>query len=321
MEVDENTLLNACTDLLSLKKYEAFPLHLLLEKRTGEWTGAREFCQQIGVAANELTPDLFVSWLPDPKAHAGYVVIIFYDDESMWSMSAHYNRVRLLDSASSKQAMQATEAALSTTSGPTSGQAALGRELSHSASSGQNMTQVVPHVPLYFDLEPFAGRWFSWTEIAACFWPGKGRRATAVNPELAPVRKHGGVYLMAWSQQPPTRVHPRAPEVRYIGETHGFAGRMAGFANSAGFWGERRVGHSAAWRWPEGKSEYLWVAFFVVADELQSHLARGLRKWLEAVALEEYRLEHGRIPEVNVATEVVKFGKAEPTDRAERPTE
>jgi hypothetical protein len=169
------------------------------------------------------------------------------------------------------------------------------------------MTNIVARVPLCFDLEPFGNRWFSWAEIAGCFWPGKGRRANDVNPALAPVRDHGGVYLIAWCQQPPARLHPRAVEVRYIGETHNFANRMGGFGNSAGFWGERRFGHSAAWRWPEGKSDKMWVAFFTVGDDLEPHLATGLRKWLEAVALEEYRLEYGRLPEINVATDVVEF--------------
>jgi hypothetical protein len=113
--------------------------------------------------------------------------------------------------------------------------------------------------------------------------------------------------LVAWSRQPPPRLHPREAAVRYVGETHSFANRMGGFGNSAGFWGERRFGHSAAWRWPEGKSENMWVAFFVVGEQLAPHMAVGLRKWLEAVALEEYRLEHGRLPEINAAAGPVEF--------------
>jgi hypothetical protein len=37
------------------------------------------------------------------------------------------------------------------------------------------------------------------------------------------------------------------------------------------------------------------------------HLATGLRKWLEAVALEEYHREHGRLPEINEAAAPVEF--------------
>jgi hypothetical protein len=51
----------------------------------------------------------------------------------------------------------------------------------------------------------------------------------------------------------------------------------------------------------------MWVAFFVVGEQLAAQLAAGLRKWLEAVALEEHRLEHGRLPEINEAAEPVEF--------------
>jgi hypothetical protein len=168
------------------------------------------------------------------------------------------------------------------------------------------MSNVIANVPLCFDLEPFGGRWFSWAEVADCFWPGKGRRAKDVNPELAPVREKGGVYLVAWSLIPPDRVHPREAAVRYIGETLCFATRMGGFGTSAGSWGERRFGHSAAWRWPEGRSEDLWIAFFIVGEPLAPHLAEGLRKWLKAVALEEYRQAHRRLPEINAVVESVE---------------
>jgi hypothetical protein len=169
------------------------------------------------------------------------------------------------------------------------------------------MGPVVPSVPTRFDTQPFAGRWFSWAVISACFWPGRGGRAAAVNPLLAPVRDLGGVYLLAWSEQPPTTVHPSAPEVRYIGESINFRQRMGGFGNSAGFWGERQFGHSAGWRWPQGQSEHTWVAFFPVGEDLVPHLAAGMRKWLEAVALEEHRRACGDLPQINVAVGEVEF--------------
>ncbi len=112
MQDDEITLFNACTDLVSLKINEAFPLHLLTTMRPGEWVQVREFCQQIGVSTGNLNPGLFAAWLPDPMANAAYVVILFYDDESKWSMAAHYNRGRLFNSASS-QSLQSSEAAIS----------------------------------------------------------------------------------------------------------------------------------------------------------------------------------------------------------------
>ncbi len=95
---------------------------LLGGKRPGEWIGAREFCQQISVAADDLTPELFAAWLPDPKAHDGYVVILFYDDESKWSMAALYHRARLVGGALPEQAAQPTGAAVPVSSGSTSGQ-------------------------------------------------------------------------------------------------------------------------------------------------------------------------------------------------------
>lgn len=99
-EDDEIILCNTCTHLVALKKTEAFPLRLLETKRPGDWTSVREFCLQIGVTAANVTPDLYVAWLPDPKGHAEYAVILFYDDESKWSMAAHYNRARLVGHAS-----------------------------------------------------------------------------------------------------------------------------------------------------------------------------------------------------------------------------
>jgi hypothetical protein len=108
MQDDEIALLNACTDLVSLKKWEAFPRSLLGGKRPGEWVVAQEFCRELGVAVGGLTPDLFAAWLPDPKAHPGYVVILFYDDESKWSTAAQYNRDRLFAGESPTQALPPT---------------------------------------------------------------------------------------------------------------------------------------------------------------------------------------------------------------------
>ncbi len=102
MQDEEMTLVNICTDLVSMKKHEAFPLHLLGSRRVGEWISVRELCLQVGVPAADLKPDLFTTWLPDPLGQDGYVVIFFYDDESKWTTAAHYNRQRLLNSASHK---------------------------------------------------------------------------------------------------------------------------------------------------------------------------------------------------------------------------
>lgn len=116
MQDDEITLCNTCTDLVSLKKSEAFPRHLLGNKRSGEWIAVREVCQQIGLAASNIKPELFATWLPDPMAHDGYAVVMFYDGESNWSMAAHYNRERLLGGALPNQAGAAIPASSCSTS-------------------------------------------------------------------------------------------------------------------------------------------------------------------------------------------------------------
>lgn len=160
---------------------------------------------------------------------------------------------------------------------------------------------ITASVPTSFDVRPFVGQWFHWTDVGACFWPGRGRQAATVNPVLAPIRTLGGVYCFAWSPEPPPIIGPTAAAVRYIGESSCFQRRMQQFGDSAGFWGVRQNGHSAGWRWPAGQMEQAWVAFFEIGNDLQPHLATGMRKWMEAVALEEFRLMHGRLPEVNAA--------------------
>lgn len=88
---------NFCADLVGLKRWEAFPVHLLIAKRAAEWVRVRELCLQVGLGAGEVKADLFAAWLPDPAGDEGYAVIFFYDEESMWTMSARYNRQRLLE--------------------------------------------------------------------------------------------------------------------------------------------------------------------------------------------------------------------------------
>jgi hypothetical protein len=158
-----------------------------------------------------------------------------------------------------------------------------------------------------FDTPGFAGKWFHWDEINACFWPGVGGRSERVNPELAPIRNRGGIYLLAWSRQRPDHLRPDLPEVKYIGETGEFKSRLGNFGNSAGIWGERSDGHSAGWRWPKADARDLWVAFFEIGTGLPDHLACGLRKWMEAVALEEHRAENGSLPLVNGTRQEVSF--------------
>jgi hypothetical protein len=105
----------------------------------------------------------------------------------------------------------------------------------------------------------------------------------------------------------PALVHPGAAEVVEIGETGCFKARMDKFRTSAGFRGERGDGHSTAWKWPEGRHEKLWVAFFPLGGNLELHLAKGLRVWLEAVAFEEHRQASGSLPLLNNADDIVEL--------------
>jgi len=120
-----------------------------------------------------------------------------------------------------------------------------------------------------------------------------------VNPTLCPVRFLGGVYLISWSIKAPRELHPSDAAVQYIGETGEFRRRAGQFGTSAGLFGPRAKGHSAAWRWPLGKKEHLWMSFFEVDGALRPHLAKGMRHWLEGVGLEEYRQVHGALPPLN----------------------
>jgi hypothetical protein len=94
MENDEITLENTCADLVSLKKWEKFPRHVL-NVPAGEWVAVSSVGMQVDGQPFEVGPNLFVTWLPDPAQVQGYVAILFYDADSGWCMAAHYNRQRL----------------------------------------------------------------------------------------------------------------------------------------------------------------------------------------------------------------------------------
>jgi hypothetical protein len=161
------------------------------------------------------------------------------------------------------------------------------------------MKQKIIRPPNSFELEAFASRWFHWEEIGPCFRPGRGGRSAVINPVLCPVQNLGGVYLIAWSLKAPKTFHPTHAAVLYVGETANFKRRMCQFGNSAGFFGPRCNGHSAAWRWPEGRHEHFWASFFEVEVPSLPHLSRGLRRWIEAVAQEEFRQVHSVLPQLN----------------------
>ena len=131
-----------------------------------------------------------------------------------------------------------------------------------------------------FGLKPFENRWFHWDEIAKCFWPGQGERSEFINSSLAPARKMAGIYVICWSKEPPTLVAPSSPRVMYIGQFKNFKKRLEQFGWSAGLWDEDRYNdHSAAWRWPQGESKWLWVAFYPLANSYPEHIKVGLLYW------------------------------------------
>jgi hypothetical protein len=128
---------------------------------------------------------------------------------------------------------------------------------------------------------------------------GPGGGVDRVNATLCNARGVGSVYLFAWSRRSPKTIHLADPAVQYVGETGLFLRQMGQFGTSAGFWGERNKRHSAGWRWPKGRTEHLWVGFFEVDGNLLPHLGRGMRRWMEPVALEVHRERHGVLPPLN----------------------
>ena len=100
MDDDRDDQMSFCADLVTLRRTEAFPLSLLRDREPGEWIPVKTVCQLTGIASPEVKPELVSTWLPDPFGDQEYVVIIFYDDETKRSISAHYNKQRLVEAHS-----------------------------------------------------------------------------------------------------------------------------------------------------------------------------------------------------------------------------
>ena len=157
----------------------------------------------------------------------------------------------------------------------------------------------VPPLAKTFNLQPFLGGWAPWSRIGLCCRPGPSRRAATIDPELAPVRQMAGIYVFRWAEEPAEVVsHVDPAVVVYIGETSHFGGRMNNWAASAGFWGGRKSGHSAAWRWEDGH-EHLWSACFETPTPDSVRLGKHVRLYYEVMATEEYRAANGSLPRVN----------------------
>lgn len=171
------------------------------------------------------------------------------------------------------------------------------------------ISQRTPLMPSeLFDLNSHLDRWFHWAEIQECFWPGSGGRSHTINPGLASIRNSAGIYCVAWE---PINALPKPNEkkVQYIGQTKNFKTRMSQFANSAGiFWDDRYDGHSAGWRWPQGKTEKMMIAFFPLYEAEAEHMRTGRLFWYEALAIHSYYLEHGNtLPPLNVVRPLVEI--------------
>jgi hypothetical protein len=99
MQDEDTSLPGLCADLVSLKKYEPFLLHLLSRCQPGEWMDVATVCRQLQLEVGDSKLDLFGVWLPDPRGDSRYAVIVFYDEESIETFPARYNRQRLLKDA------------------------------------------------------------------------------------------------------------------------------------------------------------------------------------------------------------------------------
>ena len=97
MPDDDFELADVCADLVSLRDFESFVWHLLQMERA-RWRPVAEVLFDAGLACpalERLGAELFVTWLEDPGSAEDYTVIVFYDRDSKWSMTAEYNRQRL----------------------------------------------------------------------------------------------------------------------------------------------------------------------------------------------------------------------------------
>ena len=88
MEEESIGLDNFCADLVSVKKYEPFVLHLLTNTQPGKWIRVDELCATLGVPAEIVEPELFATRLEDPLGDEGYSLITFYDNASLWTSAA-----------------------------------------------------------------------------------------------------------------------------------------------------------------------------------------------------------------------------------------
>jgi len=93
--MDEEDIMNEkCADLVSVARLEPALIHLFGTKLPGEWVRVRDLYQIAGQSTDGIKPGLAASWLPSPDT-TGYAVVLFYDEDSLWSTTAWYNAARL----------------------------------------------------------------------------------------------------------------------------------------------------------------------------------------------------------------------------------
>ena len=94
---DDEQSLTFCMDLVTIKNLEPFLLNLFKHHPMGKWCRVRETCEELGIHASAVKPDVVTVWLDDPFGDEGYAVIMFFDDDTKQSFAANYNKRRLLD--------------------------------------------------------------------------------------------------------------------------------------------------------------------------------------------------------------------------------
>lgn len=86
---------NVCTDLVSLRKLEPALIHLFRDTTPGVWVPVRELYARAGHSGEAIKTGLAAAWLPSP-GDPDYAVVVFFDNETKWSLTADYHAARLL---------------------------------------------------------------------------------------------------------------------------------------------------------------------------------------------------------------------------------
>lgn len=97
MDDETDTLSNLCTDLVSLRRLEPGLAYLFRDKTPGTWTLVRDLYERAGQPDDSIKPQLAAAWLPSP-GDPDYAVVVFFDDETKWALTADYNVARLMKS-------------------------------------------------------------------------------------------------------------------------------------------------------------------------------------------------------------------------------